>query len=496
MKRSVIRITIFILLLAAVLYFVDRTLFPKFGDGIYDLKKYYELEEGTVDVLVLGSSMCFENFNTGTLLDEYGISAFDLGGSNQPPWNTYHYLKEALKTQKPKVIILEASNVKTYEEFSAQQYIVKNNYGLKWSRNKVDSLLASIRKENRSTYIPEFLRYHYRYSDLSRADFLKDQGNPLYYDWKGFVCNMGTFPTEAPDLSDVTEVGYLSEKSEWYFNHIIELAQSEGIPIEIVIAPYADCYDDEMKALNRAEEIANEKGVPFMNCLRMTDEIGIDYATDMADPVHLNYKGNRKFTHFIGEYIKGKYDIPDHRGDGRYASWQRQADYITRLIADQALRECDDPDDYAARITDKDFNEYEVLVSADCDGDTLSAPQQSILSQLGISTDDTSGVWCITDGAVTWGATDEDPVMFLELPLSDIRLQKSEEDSDEGNGITVDGIDCKANATGINIVIYDNVTAKVVDSVTLLPDGDDASGKLKLERPEELPGGGNLTEGF
>ena len=44
MKRSVIRITIFILLLVAVLVFCDRVLSPKHGDGIYDLTKYYELE--------------------------------------------------------------------------------------------------------------------------------------------------------------------------------------------------------------------------------------------------------------------------------------------------------------------------------------------------------------------------------------------------------------------------------------------------------------------
>ena len=494
MKRSVIRITIFILLLCAALYFVDRVLFPKFGDGIYDLKKYYELEEDTVDVLVLGSSMCFENFNTGTLWDEYGISAFDLGGSNQPPWNTYHYLKEALKTQKPKLIILEASNVKTYEEYSAQQYIVKNNYGLKWSRNKVDSLLASIRKEQRTTYIPEFLRYHYRYSDLSRADFLTDQGNPLYYDWKGFVCNMGTFPTEAPDLSQVTQIGYLSEKSEWYYNHIIELAQSENIPIEIVIAPYADCYDEEMEALNRAEEIAQEKGAPFMNCLRMTDEIGIDFSTDMADPVHLNYKGNRKFTHFIGEYITGKYDLPDHRNDERYATWQRQADYIRRLIADQELRECALPGDYIDLITDKDFKDYEVFVSVDEAGDELRDAAGDVLERLGIDPA-ASGVWYIKDGDVIWASSDKDTDLYLELPLSDIHLKKCDEGSDEGNSIMVGSIDCKTNTTGINIVIYDNISARVVDSAALLPD-EASSGSIKLFRNDELPGGGSLTEGF
>ena len=493
MKRSVIRITIFILLLVAVLVFCDRVLSPKHGDGIYDLTKYYELEKDTVDVLILGSSLCFENFNTGTLWDEYGISAFDLGGSNQPPWNTYFYLKEALKTQHPKLIILEASNTKQYEDFSAQQYIVKNNYGLRWSRNKVDSLLASIRKGSRDSYIPEFLRYHYRYSDISRGDFLKDQGNPLYYDWKGFACNLGTYPTKAPDLAGITQTGYLSEKSEWYYIHILELAQQENIPIEVVIAPYTDCYDEEMMALNRAAEIAREKGVTFTNCLLMADEIGIDFSTDMADPVHLNYRGNRKFTHFIGEYITGKYDIPDHRNDERYSSWQRQADYIRRMISDQELRECYAPDEYLERICAKGFDDYEVLVSVDAGGDGNDDTAAGVLGRLGIDYDGTPGVWCIKNNTVIWGSSDDDRDHFIELPLSDIRVKRCDEGDDEGNLIVVDNVDCKTQTGGVNIVIYDDVTAAVEDSIAIFPGDEGSADSIKMVRNDELLSGRNVT---
>lgn len=108
MKKSVIRIGSFILILGVILGYVNKVFKVKYSDGIYSVTKFYELEDDTVDVLILGSSHAFENFNTGTLWDEYGMASYILAGSLQPMWNTYYYLKEALKTQTPELIVLEA----------------------------------------------------------------------------------------------------------------------------------------------------------------------------------------------------------------------------------------------------------------------------------------------------------------------------------------------------------------------------------------------------
>lgn len=104
----------------------DKNVFSfKYGDGIYGMEKFYEQEEGTVDVLILGPSLAFADINTATLWSEYGISAFHLGGSIQPMWNTYYYMKEALKYQRPKVMILEASVTNMMSDYSDQSRIIK-----------------------------------------------------------------------------------------------------------------------------------------------------------------------------------------------------------------------------------------------------------------------------------------------------------------------------------------------------------------------------------
>lgn len=334
-KHSVIRIICFLMLLITVLLGTDRVFRFKYGDGIYDLTKFYQLEDNTVDVLVLGSSHAFEDINTGLLWDEHGMAAFILAGSMQPMWNTYHYLKEALKTQKPELIVLEAYMAGFPEEYADDSRIIKNNFGLKLSRNKLESLRASVPPERFWEFFLEYIQYHNRYAELTRADFLPDQGYELYKDWKGFGCNMEMEPQKNPDVSGVTEAGFLQGKSEQYFRKTIELAKEHGIPMVILVSPYASISDTEQMIFNRVEQIAAEYGVEYMNYNLNYQDIGIDYAEDAGDEFHLNYRGGRKLTKDFGKHIKEKYLISDRRGDARYDSWERHAAYLRRVIREQ-----------------------------------------------------------------------------------------------------------------------------------------------------------------
>ncbi len=334
-RRTAVRIICFLLLLAAVLWGTNRVFKFKYGDGIYDLTKFYQLENNTVDVLFLGSSHAFEDINTGMLWDEHGMASFILSGSMQPMWNTYFYLKEALKTQKPELVVIEAYMAGFPEEYADDSRIIKNNFGLRFSKNKLDSLRASVPPGRFAEFFLEYIQYHNRYTELSMADILPDQGYELYRDWKGYGCNMDTKPQENPDVSGVTEAGFLRDKSEQYFRKTIELARENGIPVVILVSPYASVTDVEQMIFNRVEQIAAEYGIPFINYNRNYRELGIDYAEDAGDEFHLNYKGSAKLTRAFGAFLAENFEIPDRRGDMRYASWERHAAYLRRIIAEQ-----------------------------------------------------------------------------------------------------------------------------------------------------------------
>jgi hypothetical protein len=473
MKKAVIRILCFLLILTGVLWGTNRILQFKYDDGIYSVTKFYEQEDNTVDVLILGSSHAYQSFNTGVLWEDYGLASYVLSGSAQPMWNTYYYLKEALKTQSPKLIVLEGYMTIDEEEYSKDEYIIKNTYGLKWTKDKIDAITISAPQERRSEFLLEYIQYHNRYSSLSDADFLKNQGNPMYEAWKGFSGNMSINVSENPDTSGVEKREALSDKTELYYRKTIELAQEQDIPILVVISPYAGITKKDAAYFNAAQDIAGEYDVPFVNCNLFYQDLGIDFVTDAADSSHLNSTGNVKFSTFVGEYIAEHYDIPDRRGDTRYQSWQDDADYIQELTQNQKLTQADDINSFAEEMQDAHYL-YFVSVDGYCTtGDENIAV---LLDALRIANHNEAGLWYTDSNGVVWYCGNEQGELYLEIDGQDIGIQRIYDESSYCYESVVSvgdaRIDCRKVTNGVNIVVYNTMTKSVVDSVGF--DADDS----------------------
>lgn len=475
MKRSAARIMCFCMILIFVLNYTNKVFKVKYSDGIYGLTKFYELNSDTVDVLILGSSHAFEDFNTGILWNEYGMASFILGGSVQPMWNTYYYLKEALKTQTPQLILLEGYMVVGYSEFlGGSSEIIKNTYGLKWSKDKAEAIRISAPEERWDEFLFEYTQYHTRYTKLSKSDFISNQGNPLYVDWKGFGCNMVTTPLEVEDVTEVVEKSQLHEKTEKYYRMIIELAKENNIPMLIVISPYAGINVDEQAKYNAAKEIADEYNVPFINYNLLIDDIGMDFSTDVADTAHLNYRGNQKYSYAVGAYIKENFRISDHRGDIRYQTWQNNADYISCMIENQLLLETVESDVIVEKIMNPN---YCLIVSIDGNylpNDDLNGPMSRLFRLIGIMVDSGgNGIYYRDSGnGAAWNIIAEGGEQYLRLDSHDVCMKRYSDESNEvyTNRVVVDNVEYKKVTNGVNVVVYDKITQSVIDSFGLNAD--------------------------
>ncbi len=328
---SAIRITCFLAILCLVLLSVCHVLKPKNDDGIYDMELFYELPENSVEVLVLGSSHAYCGFNTGVLWREQGIPAYILAGSQQPMWNSYHCLIEALKTQKPALVVLEGYMTYIDTPYRDDSMVIRNTYGMKWSLNKIRAIQASAPKDRWMDFLLAYTQYHTRYSDLSFNDLLPYQGDVMYENWKGTTLKFNTEAKETPQTAGIAERDPLEPRTEEYYRKIIELCKERDVPLLIAVTPYATT-EEKQKRFNTAADIAAEYSVPFIDYNLIYDEAGMNFETDMADDGHLNAEGAAKFTSFFGKYLAEHYGFPDHRGDPRYETWDRDAEYIYRRL--------------------------------------------------------------------------------------------------------------------------------------------------------------------
>ncbi len=341
-RKKWIRLLAFLLLCSVLFIRLFQVFRLKAVDGTYQLQMFYEEEPQTIDVICFGSSHMYENINTQTLWDEFGIADFNLGGSIQPMWNTYFYMKEALKTQRPRVMVLDVYTAIREEAYSPYPRAMKNTFGMKPSRDKIEAIRVSYLHRNVwdvVDYLLEFPALHDRYSEISEGDFknlprdydANEKGVFPDEDWKGFYLNMACVPQELPEMKEPEEPPAIKKKAEYYFRKIIALCKEENVPLLLLVSPYPVSLG-ALEKYAMLEEIAKEEDVPFLNCNEYYDEIGLDFSADYADDEHLNDTGSAKYSAFLGQYLKDHYDIPDRRGDERYASWDRMAAWYRNEI--------------------------------------------------------------------------------------------------------------------------------------------------------------------
>ena len=469
MKKSIIRILGFMVVLCLILKCWSDIFRFKFTDGTYICDKFYDLEDNTVDVLVMGTSHAFANFNTGTLWDEYGIASYDFACSNQPMWNTYYYLKEALKTQTPKLVVLEAMSTTFNYDYQEESGIIKNTFGLSWSKNRIDAISASSSSDEHTSYLLDYTHYHNRYKALAKEDFNENQGITMLEDWKGYYIKSSTAPFDYLDVSDIVDRAPLYEKTEKYYRKTIELAQENGIPMLIVVSPYASISYEEEMVFNSAGDIAAEYNVPFVNCNLLADEIGVDYKTEFADGHHLNHLGGQKFSKYIGKYIVENYDVPDHRGDDNYSSWDRNADCIRETIDNQCLKDSEDIK-YIANTLQND--KYEVIFSADGNVDYNYDEIKTFINSYGLKDISTNGL-CVINGENTIWSSNVRDEYYISTKNNDMHLMCNPiGDGRYSNSLIVNNETCSKVNNGINIVVYDKALDEIVTCIGLNTEGE------------------------
>lgn len=106
MRRHVldgVRGLLFLLVLAASLYFINEMLMPKYilknstWPTTSSYNQFYQMENDSIDVLFFGSSVAVNSFSPQEIYNEYGIRSYNLGSEQQSIFLSYFWLKEALR---------------------------------------------------------------------------------------------------------------------------------------------------------------------------------------------------------------------------------------------------------------------------------------------------------------------------------------------------------------------------------------------------------------
>lgn len=458
-------IVLVILMLSSALWYTNEVLRIKRTDGVTTMQGLYAQKDNTVDVLLLGSSHAGMNLDASVLWSEYGIASYCPWGSIQPFWNSYYSLIEALKTQNPKVVVLDVYAATMQFEYSDDARQATNTVGMRFSANKISAVQASAPKERWADLLLGLPIYHERYTELTENDFKHFPWSKEQINQKGTDCRYGHGNFQLCDVSGITEQTPLYVKEEQYLRQIIEYCNSLNLPLVLITTPTVE-REREQPYYNSVASIANEYGIEFYNFNLMDQQSGF-CADDYWEDGHVNTDGARKITSLLGKLLKEKYDIPDHKGEEDYRSWDIHAE----TTENKYIAQITETDDYFSELARTSKMVFVVKNSSWPDDEQFSHLLDE-MGKIGVNTEELrksgGGDWILTD--TIDGSFDN---RFTGDMYSSFMCNGGSFAADfaNGEGISVNGQKVyDLNGAGIICVVYDPIMQCCVDVATFLVD--------------------------
>ena len=288
---------------------------------------YYDTPD-THDVIFIGDCEVYEGFVPATLFEEYGITSFVRGSSQQTVWQSYHILEETLKRETPKAVVFNVLALH-YGKTPSESISRMSREDMEWSKQKIDAIRASMTEEESFlSYFLPILRYHSRWSELDSNDFKHAFDKHADITHQGYLMQTNIDPVDTSDTRQPEAMlEALPERAIEYLDKMAALCKEKGVELILVKAPtnsiryywYPE-WDAQMVAY------AEKNGLAYYSMIGKDEEIGLDWSTDTYDKgLHLNVYGAEKVTSYFGKILAENHGLTDHRGDSAISAiWEER----------------------------------------------------------------------------------------------------------------------------------------------------------------------------
>lgn len=261
---------------------------------------FFSEPKGSIDVSVIGNSDAYSGFSPMELWNNFGYTSYVSGEGRQTVAQAYSMLNRVLKAQTPKVVILETDG------FFTDSKVVEN--------------AAKIVNASLGSSFSVF-QYHDRWKKVKPEELFKKphytghcapKGQWMSNDVKGYY---GKEYMKKMDKS--AKIPFGTKRSAEAF---VKTCRDKNIEVLFLELPSQSSWN--YKKHNAVQAFADKLGVTFLDMNIERSRFDFDWKTDTRDGGnHLNNRGARKCTVFLGKYLGEKYNLTDHREDKNFCRW-------------------------------------------------------------------------------------------------------------------------------------------------------------------------------
>lgn len=318
---NILRVILFLVVFAFLFVHISYMTRDKLSHTGMNIGGYYEMKRDSLDAVIVGASGTFTSFAPMDAYIDNGYTSYVFATNVMAANSMKYMLREVMKTQSPKVLIIDTMPFGTKHTFEYADYVIRYNIdGLKYSINRFNLIRDKVTDEDKLPYYLDIVKYHgnrFNWSNFWAEKHLVSKG---YQNMDYGVVNEPKYTKESIPLDPLLD-GLLTELLDECDRIHIEY----GAEICFTCFPYADMSEVNeyyYENINYVEEQVLKYGFDFIDCEDFRDEFALDNHEDYWDPGHFNIYGAEKITRLFGKLIDEKYDLPDHRGDLNYYEWE------------------------------------------------------------------------------------------------------------------------------------------------------------------------------
>lgn len=332
-RKELLFAAAFLLITALLIQLAAAVLRPPHTDYGSTWSAYRQEPKNTIDVLYLGSSYAYCDINPSLVYEASGLTGYVMGGSEQTFALTYWYLKEALKTQTPQAVVIEATGL----FFKPYQNYTQVNVGyMPFSLNKLGAIFShGTEKDLRLGLLFDLYFYHDRWKELTPGGVVRALTPIKRDDLKGHTAVDKVLENAAPTPTvkdrDITPETYRQNLAD--LGRVLSLCRENGIRAILTINPtYTQCTPATYaKAVSDVAEL--DPTVEFYNLSDSFAEIGLNPALHLYDGWHLNQDGAAIFSAWLGTFLKNQLGlVPTAQTAENTAAWVSSVEYWNALL--------------------------------------------------------------------------------------------------------------------------------------------------------------------
>lgn len=301
---------------------VSELLYPP-NDIMKNWQSFYAQEKNSIDVLIVGSSHAYSSFDPRIFQEILDKNTYILATNSQTVTQTYYNVKEALKYQRPQIIILEAFSIddnsnwqnggRDDADFDKNWKKESNIDGMKPGLVKLEAICNQYTAGNWFYAGCRLIRCHQNWKDanLIRSNYKYLQNGVYSFEcFRTSVSHMSPKVMKQYEDMDFNETPYtISDENEKHFHMLAKLCRENDIQLYVVMAPMYDGYIEKINYNSQYESVnalVSSEQIPYLDCNTVYEEIGMipdDFEDAFSDVIHLNAQGAEKISRYVAKKI-------------------------------------------------------------------------------------------------------------------------------------------------------------------------------------------------